>query len=185
MEGNMPQGEAGGTSNQNGQNQTGSTGSTSNIKDDAKGLLAQLEAMLDTYMVTKAPFALPAELKEFIVKVSPYLIIVFAILALPLIFGAMGLTAVLSPYAMMGGGWGFGWGFRSIISLAVAVITLVIEVMAVPGLFKRTHGAWRLVFYASIVSLVGSLLSFNIIGGIIGAIIGWYILFQVKDKYTN
>lgn len=187
MADNMPQGEAGGASNQGGQNQSGTGSSTNGMKTDVKGLVGQLEAMLDEYMVTKAPFALPLELKEFIVKISPYLIIVFAVLALPLIFAALGLTAVLSPFAMMGGiGWGFGWGFGAIVSLVVAVVSLVLEVMAVPGLFKRTRAAWRLLFYVSIISLIGSILSMSgIIGAIIGAIISWYILFQVKNMYMN
>jgi len=187
MDSNMPQGEAGGASNQGGQNQSGAGSSTNNtMKADVKGLTGQLEAVLDEYMVTKAPFALPLGLKEFIVKVSPYLIIIFAVMALPLILGAIGLTTALTPFAMMGGGWGFGWGFGAIVSLVVAAISLVLEVMAVPGLFKRTKGSWRLLFYVSIVSLIGSILSVSgIIGGIIGAVIGWYILFQVKDMYTN
>ena len=154
---------------------------------DVKGILSQLEAILDEYMVNKAPFALPKEVKEFIVNVSPYLVIIFAVLALPIIFAALGLTAFLSPFAMMGGyRYGFAWGFFAIVGLAVSVITMILEIIAVPGLFKRTKGAWTLLFYASIVSLIGSILSFSgIIGGIIGAIIGWYILFQVKELYTN
>ena len=134
-------------------------------------------------MVKKAPFALPMGLKEFIVKVSPYLVIIFAILALPLILAAVGLSAVLAPFAMMGG---YGWGYGAIISLIASVIVLVMEVIAVPGLFKRTKNGWRMVFYASIVSFIGSILSISgIVGCIIGAIIGWYILFQVKDMYKN
>lgn len=152
---------------------------------DIHGALSQLEAMLDEYMIKKAPFALPMGVKEFIATVSPYLVIVFAIMALPLIFAALGLSAVFTPIAMMGG-YGLGWGFGAIISLIVAVITLIMEVIAVPGLFKRTRASWKLLFYASIVSLVGSILSISgIIGGIIGAIIGWYILFQVKELYKN
>jgi hypothetical protein len=138
-------------------------------------------------MVTKAPFALPPEVKEFLVKVSPYLVIIFAVMALPIIFAAFGLTALLSPFAMLGGyRYGFGWGFSATVGLVFAVITFVIEIIAVPGLFKRTKAAWRLLFYASIVSLIGTLISFSgIFGGIIGAIIGWYILFQVKELYQN
>jgi len=154
-------------------------------QSDIKGLVDQLEAILDEYMVKKAPFVLPIGIKEFIVTVSPYLIIIFAIMALPIIFAAMGLTAFLTPFAMMGG-YGYGWGFAGIISLIVAVVTVVMEVMAVPGLFKRTKGSWRLLFYASIVSLIGGILSiYGIVGAIISAIIGWYILFQVKDMYKN
>lgn len=151
-----------------------------------KSGMNQFEAMLDEYMVKKAPFALPKEAKEFIVKVSPYLIIVMAIFALPIIFGALGLATVMTPFAMMGGyGPGYGWGFGAMISIIVAIITIIMEVMAVPGLFKRTKASWRLVFYATIVSLIGGILSGGIIGAIIGAIIGWYMLFQVKDLYKN
>jgi hypothetical protein len=156
-------------------------------KSDVKGILSQLEAILDEYMVNKAPFTLPTEVKEFIVKVSPYLVIIFAVMALPIIFAALGLTAFLSPFAMMGGyRYGFGWGFFATVGLVFSVITFIIEIIAVPGLFKRTKSAWTLLFYASIVSLIGTLLSFNgLVGGIIGAIIGWYILFQVKELYKN
>lgn len=182
----MPQGEMGGASH-NGQDQSGAAASTESVKADAKNLIGQLEAMLDEYMVTKAPFALPLGLKEFLVKVSPYVVIVFAVMALPLILAALGMSATLAPFGMMSGyGYGYGsYGFMTIISLAVSAITIVMYVMAVPGLFKQTKGAWRLMFYVSIISLIGSILSFNIIGGIISAVIGWYILFQLKDMYKN
>lgn len=160
---------------------------TSQDKSDAKGVLSQLEAVLDEYMVNKAPFALPKEVKEFLVNVSPYLIIIFVVMALPIILAALGLTTFLAPFAMMGGyRYGFSWGFGAIIALVISVISIILEIMAVPGLFKRTKAAWRLLFYASIVSLIGSILSVSgIISGIIGTIIGWYILFQVKELYQN
>jgi hypothetical protein len=192
MNENMPQGEMGGSSNSQGQGQgqgqSGSNSGARNTQADVNGLINQLEALLDEYMVKKAPFALPIGLKEFIVKVSPYLVIIFAILTLPIILAVIGFSAVVAPFAMMGaamGGYGYGWGLGAIISLVVAVVSLIVEVIAVPGLFKRTKGGWRLVFYASIISLIGNILSFNVIGGVIGAIISWYILFQVKDMYTN
>ena len=155
-------------------------------KTNVKDGMNQFEAMLDEYLVKKAPFALPKEAKEFIVKFSPYLIIVLAVLALPIIFAAVGLTTAVAPFAMMGGyGPGYGWGFGAMISTIVAIVTIIMELIAVPGLFKRTKASWRLVFYATIVSLIGGILSGGIIGAIIGAIIGWYILFQIKDMYTN
>ncbi len=156
-------------------------------KADVKGVLSQLEGILDEYMVQKAPFTLPKEVKEFIVNVSPYLIIVFAVMALPLILAALGITAIFSPFAMMGGyGYGFAWGYGAIVGLVVAVVTIIMEIVAVPGLFKRSEAAWRLLFYVSIVTLIGNILSLSgIISGIIGAVIGWYILFQVKELYNK
>jgi hypothetical protein len=192
MNENMPQGEMGSASNSQGQgqeqSQSGANPGARDTRAEVKGLINQLEALLDEYMVKKAPFALPIGLKEFIVKVSPYLVIIFAILTLPVIFAVIGISAVLAPFAMMGavmGGYGYGWGLGAIVALVVAVVSLIVEVIAVPGLFKRTRGGWRLVFYATIISLIGSIISFNIVGGIIGAIISWYILFQVKEMYTN
>ncbi len=150
---------------------------------DAKGLVGQLEAMLDEYMVKKAPFALPMNVKEIIVKISPYVILIFALMAIPVVLAALGLTALFSPFAMMGGYGRFG--VTGLIAGVVSAAALVVELMAVPGLFKRTHAGWRLVYYATLISLVGSILSFNLFSGIIGAIIGWYFLFQVKDMYKN
>lgn len=150
---------------------------------DIKGMMGQLEALLDEYMVKKAPFTLPKEVKEFIAKVSPYLIIILALMAVPAILAAIGISAVFAPIAMLGG---YAWGFGAIISLIASGIAIVMEIMAVPGLFKRTKASWKLVFYASIVSLIGGVLSLHgIFGAIIGAIIGWYILFQVKELYKN
>lgn len=183
----MPQGEMGGAPNMGGQGQGGDQSGNAGTQADVKGVVSQLENLLDEYMVKKAPFQLPPSAKELIVKVAPYLIIIFAVLTLPIIFAAIGISALVAPFAIFGAAMGgyFGFGFGALVSLAVAVVSLVMEVFAVPGLFKRTKGGWRLVFYASIVSLIGSILSFNVIGGIVTAIIGWYILFQVKEMYTN
>jgi hypothetical protein len=85
----------------------------------------------------------------------------------------------------MMGGYGYGWGTSMMITLATTIVVLVLEVMAVQGLFKRTHAAWRIMFYVSLVQLVGGVLAMNLVGAIIGAIIGWYVLFQMKDMYKN
>lgn len=159
------------------------SGATGDMKGEAKSLVAQVEAFLDEYMVTKAPFQIPMGGKEFLVKVAPYLIIIFAILAIPAILALLGLSAVLAPVGMMMGG--MSWGWYGIVTAVSSITVLVLEVMAIPGLFKRAHTAWRLLFYATLVSFVGSVLSFNIIGAIVGGIIGWYILFQVKALYKN
>lgn len=153
------------------------------MKKDMLGFIGKVEAWLDLYMVTKAPFQIPMGGKEFLAKVAPYIIIVFSVLALPAILALFGITAVFTPLAMMGGS--MGWGFFGIVSVATSAIALVLDVMAIPGLFKRTHASWRLLFYASLVSFVGGVLSYNPIGTVIGAIIGWYILFQVKELYKN
>lgn len=156
---------------------------TNEAAKDMHGMLAQFEATLDEYMVKKAPFHIPTGGKEFLVKVSPYVVLVVAILTIPAIVVGLGLTAILSPFAMMGGY--YHYGALGLISGALSLAALVIELMAVNGLFKRTHAAWHLLFYASLIMFVGNLLSFNVINGIIGSLIGWYILFQIKELYKK
>lgn len=152
-------------------------------KQQVMGFVAKVEAWLHEYMVTKAPFQIPMEGKEILAKIAPYLIIVFSLLAVPAVLALVGISTVVAPVAMMAGVT--GWGFFGLISLATTVITLVLNVMAISGLFKRTNSSWRLLFYSSLVSFVGGVLSMNPIGAVIGGVIGWYILFQVKELYKN
>jgi len=44
-------------------------------------------------------------------------------------------------------------------------------------------GGWRLLFYSQLVSLAYSLLSRNIVSGLIVGLISLYILFQVRPLY--
>jgi hypothetical protein len=146
------------------------------------GILAQLEAFLDVVMIKKAPFQIPKNIKVRIATVAPYLVIIgIALLALTLALTILGLLGVMGVKRLA---LSYVW----IESLAAAAVALVLEAMALPGLFKRTAGSWRLIFYASVVSLAGSLLSFNVgaaVGAIVWAVIEWYLLFQVKELYRN
>lgn len=142
---------------------------------DVKGQLGQLETFLDEYMIKKAPFQIPMSGKELIAKIAPYLVILGIIFAIP----ATILVLVVSPLLVLGG------GAMAIISLLFSLAALVLEAIALPGLFKRTRGAWRLMFYAMIVSIVGSIVGLHLVNAIIGAIIGGYILFQIKEVYKN
>lgn len=145
------------------------------------GALKDLENFFNTYLHQKAPFHFPPNAKEFIVKVGPWITLVLMLLALPMILLALGLTAVVSPYAMMYGGmhFGVGWVLGGILALA----TLVMQAMALPGLFKRSIKGWQLMYYAVLVGAVGQLLSLQIVSLIINVVISMYILFEIKDYY--
>lgn len=145
--------------------------------------LGQLEETLDVYLVKKAP-ALPAKVKEILVQFAPWLVIISIILALPAVFVLLGAGAVVGmmmPYAPGYAAANFGWTYT--VSTLVLGVSLVLNALAVPGLFARQKSAWNLVFYAQIVSAVSQLLTGNVIGMIIGALIGLYLLFQVRSAY--
>jgi len=146
---------------------------------DWKGMLSQLESQLELYLVDKAP-AIPKEWKELMVKIAPWLTLVMAILALPAILAVLGLGAFVLPFSYMGGfRAGAGFTISWIFSLAV----LALDIMAIPGLFKRSRQAWYLLYYAALLGAVQSLISFNLGGLIIGTLLSLYLLFQVKEYY--
>lgn len=146
---------------------------------DLSNSLGKLESTLKVYFVDKAPFQIPPAAKEFLVQFGPWITLVLLILTLPVIFAALGLTAFLSPFSAMGG----ARAEINYLSVIFGVIALILEAMALPGLFRRSKSGWNLLFYSTIVSAIDNLLTLNIAGLVIGLLIGWYILFQIRSYY--
>ncbi len=63
------------------------------------------------------------------------------------------------------------------------LVTVVFEGLAIPGLLKRSKQGWDWIYYSVLVNSVYMLVSFNIVGLIVGALLGMYLLFQVKSYY--
>lgn len=141
-------------------------------------MLTDIEQKLNVYFGEKAP-QLPESVVSFIVKISPYLMIISLILTVPAILFAFGLGALISPLAFLNVSYGVHFSLATIFSL----IILVLNGMAIPGLFKRLKSAWNLMFYASLVQALSYLLSFNLGSLIVGMAISWYFLFQIRKHY--
>lgn len=146
-----------------------------------KGYLAKLEEFLELYLVKKAP-AIPKGGKDFIVKIAPWLVIIGLVLSVPAIFSLFSLNAMMSanPY---GAYVTTALGPSYWISIFLLVVVVVLEVLALPGLFNRKRQGWNYIFYSSLVSLVSSLISMNLVGFIIGGLLSLYLLFQVREFY--
>ncbi len=141
--------------------------------------LDQLDALLEEYLVKKAP-ALPKGAKDAIVQFGPYIVLILLLLMLPVLLAALGIGALFMPVSYMGG---VNAGLGYTVAMVTMVITLVLEVMALPGLFKRKLSAWRLMYYAALVGVVSNVIQGAFISGIVGALISLYILFQIKSYY--
>lgn len=150
---------------------------SSTITDHADRLSTKLES----FFVGSLP-ALPDGIKEFIVKVAPYLTVFMMILLLPVLVAGLGLGAVLTPFSFLGG---MGSGFGFILSLVFAFGSLILNFMAIPGLFKRQKKSWKLVYYATLLSLLDDLFMLRLGGLLVSFLLSFYILFQVKGKYTK
>jgi hypothetical protein len=148
-----------------------------------KSPMAALEDTLDLYLVKKAP-ALPANVKELIVQFAPWITLVLLIVTLPAVLIALGLGALAAPLAfLLTPAVGVGFGVTYTLSMLVLAVSLVLEAMSIPGLFKRTAQGWRYVYFATLISIASSLLSLSVISGVFFGLIGLYFLFQIKSYY--
>lgn len=124
---------------------------------------------------------LPVNAKEVIVKIAPWLAIIFGILGVIAGIGATGLLTVLSPLVALGGGVGVAVG--SMVGAILAIVSSALMIVAFPGLRDRKANGWKMSFYSQLVSVVSSVVALNLFGAVIGALIGFYILFQIKSYY--
>jgi len=62
-----------------------------------------LIGFLDFYLVKKAPFQIPDTGRELIVRFGPWITVVLLILLLPILLFALGLGALVMPFAGAGG----------------------------------------------------------------------------------
>ncbi len=138
-----------------------------------------LVGFLDFYLVQKAPFQIPGEIREFLVKFGPWIALVLLVLSLPGLLLMLGIGTAMVPF----GGVGYAAGFTYL--TVVLLAQLVLLGLALPGLFSRKKSAWTLMFYSQLVGIVFSLLSGSILGALIGGLIGLYILFQIRPLYVN
>jgi len=136
-----------------------------------------LMGFLEFYLVTKAPFQLPDNVKEWIVQYGPWIAVVLMVLLLPALLLALGIGAVLVPFA--GPGYATGFTYVALGSL----IQIGLTVAALPGLFARKMAGWNLLFYARIVGFVIGLLAGAVVSALVGVVISLYIMFQVRPLY--
>ncbi|PIY72218.1 chromate transporter [Candidatus Roizmanbacteria bacterium CG_4_10_14_0_8_um_filter_33_9] len=144
-----------------------------------KEYLTDLEKLFEEYLHKKAP-ALPEGVKEAIVRFGPWITLIMMILAAPVLLAALGIGTFLSPFAFMGG---INAGFGYMAGLLFSVVVIVLELIALPGLFKREMKSWRLMYYVTLLNAVHNAISLNISGLVIGTLLSMYILFQVREYY--
>lgn len=141
--------------------------------------IQDLEKSLETYFLHKAP-KMPQELQDILVKFGPWLMLLMLIFSVVGLLGSLAAGSFVTPFAYAAGKTA---GILFTIIWALSIVILVIQAMALPGLFKREMRSWRLLFYATLVGILQNVIAMNFLGLIIGAAIGFYILFQIKHNY--
>jgi hypothetical protein len=137
------------------------------------------ESQLETYLIDKAPFQIPAPTKEAIVKYVPWINLVFMILLLPAVLAVLGLGALFTPFSFLGG---FGGGFAYIFTLLFTIAILVLRALALPGLFNRKRSGWVFSYYGDLINILLNIISFSIIG-LLFDVLFLFVLFQIRSYY--
>jgi hypothetical protein len=118
---------------------------------------------------------LPVNIREILVKIAPWLALIFGILGVIVGLGALGL----SPVALLGG---LEASVMVLATGAISIVASVLMLMAYPKLMKKQYKGWELLFWSEVVSVVSAVLTISI-GSILGVLIGFYLLFQIKSYY--
>lgn len=140
-------------------------------KSQANDFIGMLEGVFK-----QAPH-LPKNIQDVLVQIAPILALVFGILGLIAGVGVLGI----SPVGLLGG---VEASFMLLASGAAAIASSVLMLMAYPKLTKHLYGGWVLLFWAEVISAVSGLLSLSI-GAVLGVIIGFYLLFEIKGHYKK
>jgi hypothetical protein len=145
-----------------------------------------LEKEIASVFAKFPPF--PDNVKEILVKISPYLCI------LGVVFGGIALLAILGIGVGVSAIGATAYGGMSIywVSMGILAIMVALEALAISPLMKRQKKGWNYMYYIFLLSLVSGIVGFLGAGGFVGNIIslalsfaiGGWILFQTRDKYS-
>lgn len=142
----------------------------------------QWTKMLDDYYAKLPP--LPKGASDFIVSVAPWLALIFGVLSVLTGIAGFGVLAVLSPFATVAGA-----GVYAVTGLVASLVLLVegvVMLLAFSPLKGRHVRGWNLMFLSLVLSVLSSVVSlrvFGVVESIIGALIGYYFLYQIRSYY--
>ena len=139
--------------------------------------LKKLDSFFSDLFLKKAP-QLSDKNRQMVAKVTGWAALVLGLLALPGIFGSLGITRSMAPFWHMGGKLYARW----IINYAASLAQVVLMLIAVPQLFKMKAKGWQLVYWATLVGILSSIITFSGFGLVI-SIVFLYLLYQIKKLY--
>ena len=150
----------------------------------AKANFAALESWLSP-LFAKAPH-LPPQARAFLVSIAPWLALLGGVLGILGIFPIIGgmFMATSMPFAQMMG----GWYSMMVITTLIMGIAAVLDLLAVKPLLAHKKSGWNLLFYSATLSVLSSIVSLvfgssGFLSGLIGALIGYWLLFEIREMY--
>jgi hypothetical protein len=155
-------------------------------------------ALADVY---KGAPKLSDKTKETLVKIWPILALIFGVLQVWAAWGLWDLTRRVDSVVNYLGTYvttaGYGYSGKDKFFIYLGILSLLVDgvilLMAYPKLKKRQKGGWDLIFLGSLINVAYSVVNLFISGrgfgsflmSLIGSAIGFYLVFQVRDKYKG
>jgi hypothetical protein len=123
---------------------------------------------------------------NFLVMIAPWYALIFGVLGLTALLGLMGIFGLgaMGGYGMMGYGMG-----NSLVMLAASIVSAILLLLAFKGLKAKHKSGWDYLFYSEIVGIIGGAVGafmmqgYGLVGTAISALIGFYILFEIRGQY--
>ncbi|WP_337042370.1 hypothetical protein [Emticicia sp. 17c] len=133
-----------------------------------------LEKEILPLFTTAVPFQLPVEWKNFIVKITPWIML----LLVPLYLLVIGLGTISSLFSA------FTAHILSSLGTLCKVAGMVCSLFSIKGLFDRKREGWVWAYYAFLLFLVGDIFYLDFLDAIITFLISGYFLFQIREYYS-
>jgi len=127
-----------------------------------------IESSLERHLGPSSKVLLPAQHQAGFVRALPWVALVFLPLHLSGVALLFGITAL---------------GSGSVLRALLPASVFVLDVLALPGLFKRSRRGWAFFLYALLIGVLNNVLSFSIFGLAVSAALVW-LAFQVKYRYA-
>lgn len=126
---------------------------------------------------------LPKNWRDTLARIAPILsLVVGIILIILIVIGLLALTGASSVGLLLGAQSATSFG-SILISEIISLVGAILLVASYPGLKARKTKGWTLLFWSEVANLVGGLVSFAFLSAIIGALIGFYLIFQIRSYY--
>jgi hypothetical protein len=168
--------------------------------------MQQLENKLDELLVKKAPFHLPDNAKQGLVKVLPWLVLLLGALMFISAWGAFQAATYVDRWSSIVNEFSAAYGVGSSvnpvitpllwISLFILLAEAILYFVSYPSLEKREKKGWNILFWVALANIVQVIVNsvaysnayLNIgaaLFSVLGSVAGLYILFQIRAYYTG
>ena len=132
---------------------------------------------------------LPEEARKSIVTVAPWLALIGGVLGLYGTYAGYKMLSLVSSMAYLG--ITSTWYPATLIALIAMGLAAVLDLLAYKPLTEHKKQGWNLLFYGNTLTTVATILTLlfgygsNGFGWIIGVVIGYWLLFEVRGAYRG